>query len=93
MQSEFLKQATVFDTAKLYPGIPIYLIEPSGNIGEPQRVYNCLIKTVTPTELTIVRISYHDEVEEKTYPVGYFEGVGARKIEFTPKRESIKNVP
>ncbi|WP_242299052.1 hypothetical protein [Bacillus cereus group sp. BfR-BA-01382] len=87
MKSEFLKQATVFDTAKLYPGIPIYLIEPPGNIGEPQRVYNCLIKAVTPTELTIVRINYDDEVEEHTYPVGYFEGVGARKIEFTPKRE------
>ncbi|HHT7008680.1 TPA: hypothetical protein ACTZ3A_001219 [Bacillus cereus] len=90
MKNEFLKQATVFDTAKLYPGIPIYLIEPPGNIGEPQRVYNCLIKTVTPTELTIVRINYDDEVEEKKYPVEYFDGVGARKIEFVPKREKKK---
>ncbi|MFJ8528481.1 hypothetical protein [Bacillus sp. NPDC094106] len=88
MKNEFLKQATVFDTAKLYTGIPIYLIEPPHNIGDSPRVYNCLVKTVTPTEITVIRI-YREEVEEKIYPVEYFD-VGAMKLEFAPKREELK---
>lgn len=87
MQSEFLKQATVFDTAKLYQGRLIYLIEPSHCVSSLDKVHNALVKSVTSTELTIVRINYDDGVEEKTYTVEYFEGVGAMKLELVPERE------
>ncbi|AFV21619.1 MULTISPECIES: hypothetical protein [Bacillus] len=90
MQSEFLKQATIFDTAPLYPGKLIYLIEPSQCISSSEKVHNALVKSVTSTELTIIRINDDDEVEEKTYPVEYFEGIGAMKFEIIPKREKEK---
>ncbi|WP_186312668.1 hypothetical protein [Bacillus thuringiensis] len=47
MQSEFLKQTTVFDTAKLYQGRLIYLIEPSHCVSSLDKVHNALVKSVT----------------------------------------------
>ncbi|HDR7922330.1 hypothetical protein [Bacillus paranthracis] len=90
MESEFLKQETVFDTAKLYQGRLVYLIEPSHCISSLDKVHNALVKSVTSTEITVVRINYDDEVEEKTYPVSYFEGIGAMKLELVPEREEEK---
>lgn len=67
MSNEFIHNRPTFDTFKLFPGKTIqYVIPENPLMGEYGRTYDCIIKSVSPFDITLLRLNHRgDLIEEK----------------------------
>lgn len=72
METNYLKNTMIFDRNVLIPGNAVKLIVP-GEVSMEERMYNALIKHVTPFSITLI-VGVIDGVKENEYPIEMFEG-------------------
>lgn len=80
MKTPLITNRTCFDVHALWSGRAVSLVYPPDGFDGRVRKDRCLVKSVTPLEITLLRV-YEEKVEEKTYIAEAFEGVGCYSLE------------
>jgi hypothetical protein len=88
LKSDFLVQKLAFDLSQLLPGRAVQLIHSPQMPGEDPRKQTAIIKDINHSSISLLMVHLGDyekdnltgKVEEKTYPVEAFEGIGCYKL-------------
>ncbi|PLS19268.1 hypothetical protein CVD28_02320 [Bacillus sp. M6-12] len=99
MKSDFLTQKLAFDLSQLLPGRAVNLVSSPHMPGESPRKHTAIIKDISPFSVTLIMVHLGDyekdnltgKVEEKTYPVEAFEGIGCYKLERLFAKDEIND--
>lgn len=80
MITPLITKRACFDVHALWSGRAVCLVYPPDGFDGRVRKDRCLVKTVTPLEITLVEIR-DEKIVEKTYPAEAFEGTGCYSLE------------
>lgn len=89
MKSDFLTQKLAFDLSQLLPGRAVQLISASHMPDESPRKQTAIIKDISMFSINLLMVHLGDyekdnltgKVEEKTFPVEAFEGIGCYQLQ------------
>lgn len=75
MDNEFIQNRPMFDVYKLVPGFAVQYVVPENlMMGEHGRTYDCLVKKISPLEITLSRFDHRGELIDETFSVDRFAG-------------------